>query len=196
MSTLQALLSKLFKSNQSQKAEQPFIKEAITDLAAYSQYANLFESSPEWLDIRVMLRAVFFDKIPHREIAYWKDQGIHGIVLYCRDFPNMHTSQWIGMLTYWQQVITDQGYVKQLSEVQSRQRGESIEQQTRFYLKPSIYQAFDNPKEGFDQRFGNVELTFNLKDDLPYNLTLKVMYYNDHKYRYPLPFEILMEQLV
>ena len=90
--------------------------------------------------------------------------------------------------------ILDLGYRPQISDRRIFPRNHWIETQERHYLKPRHPVRADY--RNLDQRYGNITLELELRDDRPRNLRLRATVYADANYRPAQPFAALVEALL
>lgn len=80
------------------------------------------------------------------------------------------------------------------SDNRSWSEGDWIKTVQRYYLKPR--QDWASEVRKIDQRFGNITIELNHRNDQPYLLTFRATSYSDHLYAPPSDFHELMQALL
>lgn len=94
--------------------------------------------------------------------------------------------------------VRELGYRAQISDTRTYNRPDWVETLERHYLKP----RFHLPEEGaplpskINQKFGNITIELELRDERVHNLRFRATSYNDHLYEKPEGFETMMQQLL
>ena len=99
---------------------------------------------------------------------------------------------------YLKERMTDLNYRVQVSDRRIYNRPDWVETQERHYLKPRTRkQRMNGPvaRGDLDQRFGNVTVELELRDDRPWNLRLRATTYQDALYNEPESFRGLLMAL-
>ena len=99
---------------------------------------------------------------------------------------------------YLKERILALNYRTQISDRRVFSRPNWVETQERHYLKPRTrHQRRTAPLErgGLDQKFGNVTVELELRDDVPWNLRLRATTYQDSLYGEPETFRALLVAL-
>ncbi|MCP9236743.1 hypothetical protein [Lewinella sp. JB7] len=99
---------------------------------------------------------------------------------------------------YLQERILELDYRTQVSDRRIFSRPDWVETQERHYLKPRTRQQRQEAEIGrgdLDQKFGNITVELELRDDLPWNLRLRATTYQDALYREAESFRALMVAL-
>lgn len=93
---------------------------------------------------------------------------------------------------YLKERMLQLGYRSQISDRRIFPRKDWVETQERHYVKPR-----NTYREGskLNQRFGNVMIEFELRDDVPHNLRLRATVYQDAQYEEADSFAALMMAL-
>ncbi|MBB4080189.1 hypothetical protein GGR28_002819 [Lewinella aquimaris] len=96
---------------------------------------------------------------------------------------------------YLKERILELNYRTQISDRRVFSRPDWVETQERHYLKPRTrHQRHSGTIErgGLDQKFGNITVELELRDDLPWNLRLRATTYQDALYGAPESFRGLL----
>lgn len=96
---------------------------------------------------------------------------------------------------YLKERILELNYRTQISDRRVFSRKDWVETQERHYLKPRTrHQRLAGPPErgALDQKFGNITVELELRNDLPWNLRLRATTYQDALYNAPESFRALM----
>ncbi len=99
---------------------------------------------------------------------------------------------------YLKERVLELNYRTQISDRRVFSRPQWVETQERHYLKPRTRrqrQAARLERGGLDQKFGNITVELELRDDLPWNLRLRATTYQDALYNTPESFRSLMVAL-
>lgn len=99
----------------------------------------------------------------------------------------------IHFLDYFKEQIKKLNYRSQLSDTRTFNRKDWVETIERHYLKPRI--TFD-PAEKQDQRYGNIMVELELRDDKPYRLKFSATSYRDHLFKDADDFKELMQMVL
>ena len=99
---------------------------------------------------------------------------------------------------YLKERVLALNYRTQISDRRVFSRRDWVETQERHYLKPRTrHQRKTAPLErgGLDQKFGNITVELELRDDVPWNLRLRATTYQDSLYGEPESFRALLAAL-
>jgi hypothetical protein len=96
---------------------------------------------------------------------------------------------------YLKERILELNYRTRISDRRVFSRKDWVETQERHYLKPRTrHQRMAGPPErgALDQKFGNITVELELRDDVPWNLRLRATTYQDALYNTPESFRALL----
>ncbi|MFK7934249.1 MAG: hypothetical protein AB8G22_12120 [Saprospiraceae bacterium] len=99
----------------------------------------------------------------------------------------------IHFLDYFKEQVKALNYRSQLSDTRTFNRKDWVETIERHYLKPRT--NFD-PAEKLDQRYGNIMVELELRDDKPYRLKFSATSYQDHLFKDADDFKELMQMVL
>jgi len=97
---------------------------------------------------------------------------------------------------YLKEKVLSMSYRTQISDLRTYNRAGWVESIQRHYLKPglSIRQPGEDGK--FTQKFGNIMIELELRDDTVHNLRFRATVYKDRLFKEPAAFKDLMLALV
>lgn len=97
------------------------------------------------------------------------------------------------MLDYLKERVKAQGYRSQISDTRSYQRANWAETVQRHYLKPGpTFKSAPVPGQKLAQKYGNIMIELELRNDKAHNLRLRATSYKDHLYEEAKAFKGLM----
>ncbi|PPK88009.1 hypothetical protein CLV84_0972 [Neolewinella xylanilytica] len=99
---------------------------------------------------------------------------------------------------YLKERVLELNYRTQISDRRVYSRPDWVETQERHYLKPRTRtQRLAGPVErgGLEQKFGNITVELELRNDVPWNLRLRATTYQDALYGEPESFRALLMAL-
>jgi hypothetical protein len=98
---------------------------------------------------------------------------------------------------YLKERILELNYRTQISDRRVFSRNDWVETQERHYLKPRTRKQREAVVErgGLEQKFGNITVELELRNDVPHNLRLRATTYQDALYADPESFGALMMAL-
>lgn len=97
------------------------------------------------------------------------------------------------LLDYFKVKVKALGYRSQLSDTRTFNQPKWVETIERHYLKP---QTSFTPIEKSDQKYGNIMLELDFRDDRPYQLKFSATSYQDHLFKDADDFKELMQMVL
>jgi len=92
--------------------------------------------------------------------------------------------------------VKELGYRTQISDSRSYQRANWVERIDRHYLKPPASFSHHAATGRFEQRYGNITVELELRNDQVHNLRFRATAYRDHLFEDAEEFKDLIQQLV
>lgn len=99
----------------------------------------------------------------------------------------------VHFLDYFKEQVKALNYRSQLSDTRTYNQKNWVATTERHYLKPRV--SFD-PEEKLDQRYGNITITLDLRNDKPYQLKFSATSYQDHLFKSADDFKELMQMVL
>ena len=132
MNKLERVLKNLFRQESKTKSDLPFIHENIDSPLVTEDSLQLWKVSDQAFDLFEKIHRQFssfeHDLPPvNQSIQFVKQPGVFGFIIHCQDFDHLGHSDYLHLLEYLKEKAQDEGYVKNLGDVQSRNRGATIE---------------------------------------------------------------------
>lgn len=198
MATFWQKISALFDAAENSSPTEPAVHEMIErDAEELEQYERWKQTLArrrlfDWLtDQYVVFQA---NRPTDEAISFLDTPSSKGFVIH---FAQTHYSRAeIGhFFHYLKERILELNYRTQISDRRVFSRENWVETQERHYLKPRTrHQRKAGPPErgGMDQKFGNITVELELRDDQPWNLRLRATTYQDALYNTPESFRALM----
>jgi hypothetical protein len=124
-------------------------------------------------------------------VGFLDTNSSKGFVIYFHK-TNYQKAEIQHFFDYLKERMMQLGYRSQISDRRIFPRRDWVETQERHYVKPR-----NKYREGskLNQRFGNVMIEFELRNDVPHNLRLRATIYVDAQYEKPASFSALMMAL-
>lgn len=97
---------------------------------------------------------------------------------------------------YLKEKVLSLNYRTQISDLRTYNRANWVETVQRHYLKPGLTIRQPGADGKFTQKFGNVMIELELRDDAVYNLRFRATIYKDSQFKEAAEFKELMQQLV
>ena len=98
---------------------------------------------------------------------------------------------------YLKEKVRELGYRTQVSDTRTYNRPNWVETVARHYLKPRpTFQMEEQASGKFNQKFGNITIELEIRDEQVHNLRFRATSYNDHLYEEAEGFGELMKQLM
>jgi hypothetical protein len=195
MNKLERVLRNLFRSESNAKSDLPFVHENIDAPLIDEDSLQVWKLSDHSFDLfEKILRqfSSFENDLPlvDQSIQFVKQSGVFGFIIHCQDFDHLEHSDYLHLLEYLKEEAQDEGYVKKLGDVQSRNRGTTIEKSIRYYLKPSLRLSMGQKKA--NQLYGNITLILLQKNGKDQYVKVMFNHYVDRQYQDVLPYSQLM----
>lgn len=197
MDKLWKRLNQLFAQQQKQRPEPPFVHNniespLITELAL-SQWRIQIETYDFFQHINNAFSAFELGTKPSKNsVQFIKADATFGCAIHCKDFSDLEDFDFLSLLEHLKVQLQSEGYVKNLGDMKSRMQGQNLEKIYRYYMKPSLRLSTDSLT---DQLYGNITITYTVKNGLPYLVKLICTSYSDRKYKTATPYQNLMEVL-
>ncbi|NJB86636.1 hypothetical protein GGR26_002413 [Lewinella marina] len=191
---ISALFDAAENSSPTEPAVHEMIKRDADELRQYDHWKKTLARRRlfDWLTDQYALFQT--DRPTDRAISFLETPSSKGFVIH---FSETHYSrEEIGhFFHYLKERIQQLNYRTQISDRRIYSRENWVETQERHYLKPRTrQQRLDGPpgRGELDQKFGNVTVELELRDDRPWNLRLRATTYQDALYNTPESFRALM----
>jgi hypothetical protein len=98
---------------------------------------------------------------------------------------------------YLKEQVLGLGYRPQISDTRTYNRASWVETVERHYLKPRTHFPVEEEMGGkIDQKFGNILIELELRNDQAYNLRFRATSYNDRLYEEAEDFQELMKEVL
>lgn len=97
---------------------------------------------------------------------------------------------------YLKEKVLSLSYRTQISDLRTYNRDGWVETIQRHYLKPGLTIRQPEADGKFTQKFGNVMIELELRDETVYNLRFRATIYKDSQFKEAAEFKELMQQLV
>jgi hypothetical protein len=99
---------------------------------------------------------------------------------------------------YLKEQVLTLGYRPQISDTRTYHRSSWVETVERHYLKPRPHfpAEAEAAPEKIDQKFGNILIELELRDEQVHNLRFRATSYNDRLYAEAEDFQVLMKQVL
>ena len=186
----------VFAGAEASTASEPVTHEVLT------RHRDRREDFTRWREgvvarrMRAWLREAYehyltHGKPPSRAVDFLDTSSSKGFVVH------FHRTQYTAteirnFFDYLKERVQALDYRVQISDRRIFPRNHWVETQERHYLKPRLPPGEIND---LDQRFGNIMIEYELRDDRPWNLRLRATVYGDAAYRDAQSFAALMMAL-
>ncbi|THH36347.1 hypothetical protein [Neolewinella litorea] len=191
-------ISSLFDAAENSSPTEPAVHEMIErDPAELEQYERWKKTLArrrlfDWLTDQY---AIFQTGRPtDQAISFLDTPSSKGFVIHFND--THYSREEIGhFFHYLKERILELNYRTQISDRRVFSREDWVETQERHYLKPRTRHQREAgpPQRGeLDQKFGNITVELELRNDQPWNLRLRATTYQDALYNEPETFRALM----
>ena len=195
MNRLERVLKNLFRQENKTKRDLPFVHENIDSALVAEESLQLWRISDQAFDLFENIHRQFSSfehDLPsvNQSIQFVKQSGVFGFIIHCQDFDHLDHSDYLHLLEYLKEIAQHEGYVKNLGDVQSRNRGATIEKSIRYYLKPSLRLSIGQKKA--NQLYGNITLNLLQKNGKDQYFKVMFNHYVDRQYEEVRPYSQLM----
>lgn len=188
-------VANIFRQAEASSPTEPTIHEMIArspaELAAYEQWKRTAGSRRllDWLSEQY---EAFLKGGPQDEaMGFLNTNSSKGFVIYVGK-TNYHREEMTHFFDFLKERILTLDYRSAISDRRIFPRRDWVETQERHYLKPDV-----RPDAvPMDQRFGNIMIEYELRNDEPHNLRLRATVYSDSMYRAANNFGGLVTELV
>lgn len=198
MSNFWDQIKNLFRSVEESSSQRPAIHEMLerseTELADYQQWHETLSKRRllDWVresHLNFMVEGESRDQA----IDFLNTPSAKGFVLHI--YKTRYRKREIShFFDYLKERVLALGYRISLSDTQTYNKKDWVEQVDRHYLKPPT--DLRNPGRGkFDQGFGNISIELVYRNDQLQLLKFKATTYSDHMYQEAKEFSDLMKQL-
>ncbi len=191
-------IKRIFQTVEESSPQRPAIHEMLerseVDLADYQQWHGTLAKRRllDWLR-EAHLSYMMEGSTRDAAVDFLNTPSAKGFVLHLYK-TRYRKREIIHFFDYLKERILELGYRTSLSDTQTYNRKDWVEQVDRHYLKPPT--DLRNPGRGkFDQRFGNITIELEYRNDKLYLLKFKATTYSDHLYQEAKGFEELMKTL-
>ena len=198
MATFWERISALFDSAANSTPTEPAVHELIErddeELADYARWKKTLARRRlfDWLNDQYALFQA--GRGTDRAISFLDTPSSKGFVIHFHE--TQYSREEIGhFFHYLKERILELNYRTQISDRRVFSRADWVETQERHYLKPRTRkqrQAGPPGRGELDQKFGNITVELELRDDRPWNLRLRATTYQDALYNTPETFRALM----
>ena len=198
MATFWERISALFDSAEQSTPTEPAVHEMIErdedELARYRQWKKTLARRRlfDWLNDQYALFSS--GRSSDTAIDFLDTPSSKGFVIHFGQ-TNYSREEVGHFFHYLKERILELNYRTQISDRRVFSRPDWVETQERHYLKPRTRaqrEAGPPGRGGLDQRFGNITVELELRDDRPHNLRLRATTYQDALYNTPESFRALM----
>lgn len=184
----------IFQQAEASSITAPTIHEIIErspeEQAAYAQWLRT-EGSQRILRWLMEQFALFRDgRRLDEAIGFLDTDSSRGFVIYLHQL-HYSREEMTFFFDYLKSRVQQLDYRSDISDRRIFPRRDWIETRERHYLKPRI----DLTEVPINQRFGNITVEFELRDDIPHNLRLRATFYQDTLYQEANSFRALMAAL-
>ncbi|WP_116106124.1 hypothetical protein [Lewinella sp. IMCC34191] len=201
MATFWQKITKLFAEAENSTPSDPAVHEMIerdeAELTDYARWKNTLARRRlfDWLTDQY---ALFQSGVSgDRAVDFLNTPSSKGFVIHFNE--TQYTKVEIThFFHYLKERVLELNYRTQISDRRVFSRADWVETQERHYLKPRTRkQRLAGPvaRGGLEQKFGNISIELELRDDLPWNLRLRATTYQDAQYSEPESFRALMVAL-
>ena len=198
MPTFWERITGLFDAAESSTPSAPAVHEMIErdaeELADYAAWKRTVARRQliDWLsDQYAQFRA---GRPTHDSVSFLDTPSSKGFVIHVSE-TNYSKRELAHFFHYLQERILTLDYRTQISDRRVFSRRDWVETQERHYLKPRTRkQRLQGAvaRGGLDQKFGNITVELELRDDRPWNLRLRATTYQDSLYGQPESFQALL----
>jgi hypothetical protein len=200
MDKLWSYFKKMFQQAEQSSPSQPLIHEMIERTEEEKQdYAFWKETLVlrrllDWLSNQYAISRVDLDKVDEA-IDFLDTPSSKGFVVHFGE-TRYSLRDVTHFFDYLKEQVLSLHYRTQISDLRTYERTNWVETIQRHYLKPgpSIRQQQEDGK--FTQKFGNVMIELELRNDRVHNLRFRATVYKDSLFKEPAEFKELMQQLV
>lgn len=200
MDKLWSYFKNLFQQAEQSSPSQPLIHEMITRSEEERQDYEFWKGTLirrrllDWLNDQYAIYRVEQDRVDEA-IDFLDTPSSKGFVVHFNQTRYSHRDV-THFFDYLKEKVLSMSYRTQISDLRTYNRASWVETVQRHYLKPglSIRQAGEDGK--FTQKFGNIMIELELRDDAIHNLRFRATVYKDRLFKEPAAFKDLMVALV
>ncbi len=201
MATFWQKISSLFEAAENSSGSDPAVHEMIerddAELEAYARWKKTLARRRllDWLTDQYALYRTTGGG--DREVDFLDTPSSKGFVIHFSE-TQYSKAEITHFFHYLKERILELNYRTQISDRRVFSRPNWVETQERHYLKPRTRkQRMAGPVErgALDQKFGNISVELELRDDRAWNLRLRATTYQDALYNEPESFRALMVAL-
>ncbi len=208
MQELWSYFKNLFNQAESSSPSEPLIHEMIERSEAeredYDQWKNqlVCRRLQDWLNNQYAIYCVAPDDIDEA-LDFLDTPSSKGFVVHF--FKTRYSERDIQhFFDYLKEQVLALNYRTQISDLRTYQRPDWVETVQRHYLKPRPpfmrkdveLKASGLPLERFDQRFGNVMIEMDMRNERPHYLKFRATSYKDHLFTEAEEFRDLMQAIL
>ncbi len=190
-------LKNLFTKSEGSPSSQPFLHEVIVrsaeEKADYEHWKNTLvrRRLMDWLNDQYAIFRVLPQDIDEA-IDFLNTPSSKGFVIHFYK-TNYSRRDVTHLLDYLKEQVLVLDYKIQVSDSRTFNRPNWVENLERHYLKPRP--DFEQ-KDKLSQKFGNITIEIQLRNDEPYHLKFQATTYNDHLFKDAHDFEDLMQAVL
>ncbi len=200
MDKLWSYFKNLFQQAEESSPSRPLIHEMIErseeEREDYERWKNtlVLRRLLDWLNDQYAIYRVDQDRIDEA-LDFLNTPSSKGFVIH---FNQTRYSQRdvVHFFDYLKEQVLKLKYRTQISDLRTYERASWVETIQRHYLKPgpTIRQQQEDGK--FTQKFGNIMIELELRNDQVFNLRFRATVYKDSLFKEPAEFKELMQELV
>ena len=200
MDKLWSYFKNLFQQAEESSPSHPLIHEMIErseeEREDYERWKNtmILRRLLDWLHEQYAIYRVDQDRIDEA-LDFLNTPSSKGFVIH---FNQTRYSQRdvVHFFDYLKEQVLKLKYRTQISDLRTYERASWVETIQRHYLKPgpTIRQQQEDGK--FTQKFGNIMIELELRNDQVFNLRFRATVYQDSLFKEPAEFKELMQELV
>lgn len=187
----------LFKKSEESSPSQPYLHEVIerseAEKADYEFWKNTLvrRRLTDWLSDQYAIFRVLPQDVDEA-MDFLDTPSSKGFVIHFYK-TNYSRRDVTFLMDYLKEQVLALDYKSQVSDTRTFNRPNWVETIERHYLKPRP----DFEQKGkFNQKFGNVTIEMQLRNDQPYHLKFQATTYNDHLFKDAHDFEDLMQAVL
>ena len=192
-----SLFAKAEQSSPSQPLIHELIERSDSEADDYQRWKNTLvcRRLMDWLDNQYAVYRVLPQDVDEG-LDFLDTPSSKGFVIHFH-----HTRYSLRDATHFFDYLKEQvlglGYRPQISDTRTYNRSSWVETVERHYLKPRPHFPVEEEMGGkIDQKFGNILIELELRNDLAYNLRFRATSYNDRLYEEAEDFQELMKQVL
>lgn len=197
MANLWDQFKRLFQQAETSSPSQPAVHELIQRTEAEQTDYERWKSSLikrrliDWLADQYAIFRVLPDDID-AAIDFLNTPSSKGFVVHFHE-TNYNRQEITHLFDYLKEMVLQLNYRTQVSDTRTYSRANWVETTERHYLKPRS--SFVEGQK-LNQRYGNIMIELEIRDDLVRNLRFRATTYKDRQFEEADPFEDLMNGLL